>query len=98
MQWHPLFAHLLRPVLEEYYEVQTNVPVGDVPREADIVLLRRRRRQRPPLRGIWRRLTEWNVLEFKGPSVSPRSQSASVGKRIGILSRCIERSTAKRTP
>ena len=30
--WHPLFAQLLRPLLEGYYEVQTNVPVGDAPR------------------------------------------------------------------
>ena len=40
-QWHPLFAKLLRPVLEGYYEVQVNVPVGDVPRAADVLLLRR---------------------------------------------------------
>jgi hypothetical protein len=40
-QWHPLFAELLRPLFEDYYDVQTNVPVGDVPREADIVLLQR---------------------------------------------------------
>jgi hypothetical protein len=26
----------------------------------------------PPFRGLWRNLTPWNVLEFKGPTVSPR--------------------------
>src|SRR5260370_21894127 len=31
MQWHPLFAQLLRPLVQDYYEVQTNVPVGDAP-------------------------------------------------------------------
>ena len=40
-QWHPLFAELLRPLLQDYFDVQTNFPVGDVPREADILLLRR---------------------------------------------------------
>ncbi len=40
-QWHPLFAELLRPLLQDYYDVETNVPVGDAPREADILLLRR---------------------------------------------------------
>jgi hypothetical protein len=28
-QWHPVFAQLLRPLVEDYYEVQTTVPVGD---------------------------------------------------------------------
>jgi hypothetical protein len=36
VQWHPLFAHLLRPLLEDYYEVQTDVSVGDLPRQADL--------------------------------------------------------------
>src|SRR5207244_13644475 len=39
--WHPIFAQLLRPILEGHYEVRTTVPVGDLPREADIVLLHR---------------------------------------------------------
>jgi hypothetical protein len=30
-QWHPTFAHLLRPLVESHYDVQTNVPVGDGP-------------------------------------------------------------------
>jgi hypothetical protein len=41
MQWHPLFALLLRPLLQDYYDVQTDVPVGDLPRQADILPLRR---------------------------------------------------------
>jgi hypothetical protein len=40
-QWHSIFANLLRPLVEGHYDVQTDVPVGDVPRAADIVLLRR---------------------------------------------------------
>ena len=38
MQWHPLFANMLRPVVRDYYDVETNLPVGDAPRSADIVL------------------------------------------------------------
>jgi hypothetical protein len=71
-QWHPLFAQLLRPLVEGYYEVQTDVPVGDVPRQADLVLVRRIRARASPFRGLWKGLTTWNVLEFKGPTVSPR--------------------------
>jgi hypothetical protein len=71
-QWHPVFAQLLRPAVEAYYEVETTFPVGDVPREADFVLLRRMAQAPPPFRGLWRHLTIWNILEFKGPTVSPR--------------------------
>ena len=72
MQWHPIFAQLLRPVVEAYYDVQTTVPVGDKPREADFVLLRRILQSPPPFKGLWRHLTPWNVMEFKGRTVSPR--------------------------
>ena len=51
MQWHPIFAQLLRPLVQDYYEVQTDVPVGDAPREADLVLLRRTSEGPPPSRG-----------------------------------------------
>src|SRR5262245_50113151 len=37
IQWHPLFAQLLRSLVEDHYAVETNVPVGDLPREADIL-------------------------------------------------------------
>jgi hypothetical protein len=62
-QWHPIFAKLLRPVLEGYYEVSTNVPVGDVPREADVVLIRRASAKPLPFQGLWKDLTQWNVME-----------------------------------
>jgi hypothetical protein len=71
-QWHPVFARLLRPLVEEYYEVRTNVAVGEAPREADIVLLQRTSTERPPFTGHWRYLTVWNVLEYKGPTVAAR--------------------------
>jgi hypothetical protein len=28
-QWHPIFAQLLRPAVEAYYEMETTFPVGD---------------------------------------------------------------------
>jgi hypothetical protein len=72
MQWHPIFAHLLRPLVEAYYEVRTDQTVGDLPRQSDIVLLRKTTTAPAPFQGLWRRLTTWNVLEYKGPTVSPR--------------------------
>jgi hypothetical protein len=57
------------------------VPVGDAPREADLVLLRRTTTRALPFRGLWKGLTTWNVLEFKGPTVSPR---------VGDLGRLVE--------
>jgi hypothetical protein len=52
-------------LLEGEYKVQTGVPVGDAPRLADIVLLRRTTARPTPFHGLWRWLTTWNVLEFK---------------------------------
>jgi hypothetical protein len=72
IQWHPVFAQLLRPLVEKHFDVQTNVPVGDAPRQADVVLLRRTSAGRLPFQGLWRDLTTWNVLEFKGPTVAAR--------------------------
>ena len=83
MQWHPLFAEVLRPLVEEHYDVQTNVPVGDLPREADILLLRRKRR-RPPFKGLWRNLTEWNIIEFKGQTVSARAADLPLLVELGL--------------
>jgi len=83
-QWHPVFAQLLRPAVEAYYEVQTTVPVGDAPREADFVLLRRTSAALPPFRGLWRHLTTWNILEFKGPTVSPRRGDVDLLLELGL--------------
>jgi hypothetical protein len=84
MQWHPLFAHLLRPVVEQHYDVQTNVAVSDVPREADILLLRRTTAGHPPFHGVWRHLTRWNILEFKAPTVFPRRRDLDLLVELGL--------------
>lgn len=83
-QWHPVFAQLLRPAVEGYYEVRTTMPVGDAPREADFVLLRRTTSSPPPFRGLWRYLTTWNILEFKGPTVSPRRADVDLLIELGL--------------
>jgi hypothetical protein len=83
-QWHPLFVQLLRPLVERYYDVQTTVPVGDAPREADLVLLRRTAAGPPPFRGLWKHLTTWNILEFKGPTVSPRARDLDLLVELGL--------------
>jgi hypothetical protein len=83
-QWHPVFAQLLRQAVESYYDVQTTVPVGDAPREADFVLLRRTSQATPPFRGLWRHLTAWNIVEFKGPTVSPRASDIERLVELGL--------------
>jgi hypothetical protein len=83
-QWHPIFAQMLRPVVEKYYDVQTTFPVGDTPREADFVLLRRTATQPPPFQGLWQHLTPWSVLEFKGPTVSPRARDIERLIELGL--------------
>jgi hypothetical protein len=83
-QWHPIFDDLLRRALQDYYEVQTNVPVGDLPREADIVVVRRSSTTRPPFRTLWRHLTPWNVFEFKGRSESARVNHIDLLVEVGL--------------
>jgi hypothetical protein len=82
-QWHPLFVSLLRPLIEEFYEVEAGVEVGDAPRQADLVLLRRTDRT-PTFHAIWRHLTTWNVLEYKGPSVSARLEHVDLLVELGL--------------
>ena len=82
MRWHPFFAYLLRKLLQDYYEVETDVPVGDLPRQADIVLLRRT--APAPFVGVWRHLTIWNVLEFKGPTDDPALRDLDLLLEVGL--------------
>jgi hypothetical protein len=82
MQWHPLFALLLRPLLQDYYDVQTDLPVGDKPRQADMVLVRRT--AQAPFVGIWRNLTTWNALEFKGPTDDPALRDLDLLFEVGL--------------
>jgi hypothetical protein len=82
-QWHPLFARLLGLLLGEHYEVQTEVPVSDLPRRGDLLLLRRSSVQPPPFRGLWEHLTEWSVLEFKGPGDSAAEEDLELLVHVG---------------
>lgn len=84
IQWHPIFAQLLRPLVESQYELPTRVAVGDAPREADIVLLRRTAASTRTLTGLWRWLTAWNVLEYKGPTVSARVDHLDLLVELGL--------------
>ncbi len=83
-QWHPLFAYFLRQVLEGRYEILTNFAVGDVPREADVVVLRRNALRGPQLRHLWKWLTSWNIIEFKGPTVRPRESHLDLLVELGL--------------
>jgi len=83
-QWHPLFAYFLRLVLEGRYEVLTNVPVGDVPREADVVVLKRSALRGPQFHHLWKWLTKWNILEFKGPTVRPSEAHLDLLLELGL--------------
>jgi hypothetical protein len=49
----------MRPLVQPYYEVRTNVPVGDIPREAGIVLLHRRDTGLLTFCGLWEQYGEW---------------------------------------
>jgi hypothetical protein len=74
----------LRPIVEGYYDVETNVPVGDLPRETDVVLLRRTTAQALPFQSLWRHLTTWNIFEYKGPSKSARVADVDLLIELGL--------------
>lgn len=83
-QHHPFFAELLRLRLQDFYDVLTNLSVGDLPREADIVLVQRSGGQTPPYTGLWRYLTLRNLIEFKGPTVSARIRDLDLLVELGL--------------
>jgi hypothetical protein len=70
--------------VESHFEVRTDVPVGDLPRQADIVLVHRTRAGPLPFSGLWHELTPWNVFEFKGPSVSARDEHLDALVEVGL--------------
>jgi hypothetical protein len=87
-QWHPLFARLLGLLLEEFYEIQTEQAVSDLPRKADILLIRRQPGPPPPFQGLWRHLTDWNVFEFKGPSDGAEEDDLELLVHVGTGITC----------
>ncbi len=70
-QWHPLFVHLMRLLVGEWYAIDPEVPVSDLPRRGDMLIVRREGTAEPPFRGLWSHLRELNVIEFKGPTDHP---------------------------
>jgi hypothetical protein len=82
-QWHPLFARLLGVQLGEFYEIQTEVSVSDLPRRGDILIVRRQPGPEPPFRGLWNYLADWNVLEFKGPTEYPEVDDLELLAHVG---------------
>jgi hypothetical protein len=99
-QWHPLFAHLLKLLLGDYYDVQTEVPVSELPRRGDILVLRRQGGQTPPFHGVWENLTDSNVFEFKGPSddAEPDDLELLIHVGTGLTYRWNEERSAKGEP
>jgi hypothetical protein len=82
-QWHPVFAHLLKLSLGDYYDVQTEVPVSELPRRGDLLLIRRQERGSPPFAGLWSHLREWNVVEFKGVGDDPEEDDLELLAHVG---------------
>lgn len=82
-QWHPVFVNVLGLLLEEYYKIEPEAPVSDLPRRGDVLILRRKDTASPPFVGLWSRLTEWNVVEFKGPTDEPEAKDLELLMHVG---------------
>ncbi|MGL4552204.1 MAG: hypothetical protein ACRC33_13575 [Gemmataceae bacterium] len=72
----------MRLSLGDYYEVEPEVPTGELPRRADMVLIRRERAD-PPFAGIWMHLAEWNLFEFKSPTDAPEEADLGLLMHVG---------------
>ncbi len=76
--WHPLLVSLLRWQLGSHYRVEEEVPVGQMPLQIDIILIRKEQGELPAhardmLAGLVERLGESTLIEFKGPSDTLRA-------------------------
>lgn len=69
-QWHPLFAKLLKALLDVHYRIDVEVAVSELPRRGDFLVVKRLP-GRSPFAGVWGNLTDTNVIEFKGMSDAP---------------------------
>jgi len=70
-QWDPLVAESLKLLLDEYYEIETEVPVSELPRKVDLLVIHRQKGAQPHFEGLWSHLTDWNILKYKGPNDTP---------------------------
>ena len=70
MQWHPLLGELIRLMSQAFCELEPSQAVGEVPRQADFVLTRRKSVRSNPFHGIWRFLSTCNILEYMSGSTS----------------------------
>jgi hypothetical protein len=78
---------LMKLSLGDYYDVDAEVSVGDLPRSADLVLIRREKAD-PPFSGLWMHLTEWNLFEFKAPTDHPDDDDLELLMHVGSGLRC----------
>src|SRR5262249_20239813 len=78
----------------------TGQTVGDLPRWADIVLLRRTGASAAPFQGLWRYLTAWDLLEDKGLTVKARLSGLHdlAGLGLGICPRLHEPQGKEKQP
>jgi hypothetical protein len=65
VQWHPLLARFLRHDYADRLEVQTEIPLGEMPLRADFLLIRRA--PDLPLPFPLSHLGSTTLMEFKGP-------------------------------
>jgi hypothetical protein len=75
--WHVLLARLLKQRAPSSFRVLSEVPLGNHPPRADLLLLRREGtsddHDAAVLRDLWRRIKKFGLLEYKSPSETLRS-------------------------
>jgi hypothetical protein len=92
--WHLGFVRLVKQRRPPNFEVRSEVPLSDEPQRADLILLRRedmpaRDDEAQVLRGLWRHLPAYALVEFKSPVKEFRTTDlmklASYGAQLHVL-------------
>ena len=64
------------------------MPVSDLPRKADLLVIHRHPGRQPHFLGLWSHLTDWNVLEFKGPTDDAEEEDLELLMAVGTGLTC----------
>jgi len=81
--WHPLLAQFLRRDYAEFFDIQSALKLGEMPLEADLVLIRKPEGVEPPF--PFNHLGQRTIGEFKGPHDTANQDSLAQLEVYGIL-------------
>ena len=83
--WHPLLAQFLRHDYGDRLVIEAEVPLGEMPLRADLVLIRQRPAAQEPLPYPFNHLGWQTLVEYKGPEEAAQEADLQVLEIYGLL-------------